>query len=97
MRVIRADLERVGLLTPAGGTMGPIGALEGSLDPADLLDRIVDQAEQLGRYRLLAERSESLERKLEAERETHERTREEAIRLRAELETSRRRWWQRGG
>jgi len=98
IRVPRADLEATGLVPTPGGTLRGVGEL-GSLEPSALLDRIVDQAEELGRLKALPERVESVERQLEAEREAHDTTRQELFRVQSEAESAAarsRRWWQRG-
>jgi len=98
IRIPRADLEGLGLLPSTGVSLPGVGEL-GSLAPAELLDRIVDQAEQLGRYRLLSENAESAEAALDAERRAHDATRTELFKVQAEAKSTAaqsRRWWQRG-
>jgi len=97
IRVPRADLEATGLVPTPGGTLRGVGEL-GSLEPSALLDRIVDQAEELGRLKALPERVASAEAAFDAERTAHDATRQELFRVQAEAETAAaksRRWWQR--
>lgn len=97
IRIPRADLESLGLL--AGGSVSMEGVGEvGSLEPAALLDRVVEQAEKIGKLESLTARSESLEAELEAERQAHDATRQQLFQIRAEAEATAersRRWWQR--
>ena len=63
-----------------------------------VLDRVVEQAEEIGRLKALPERVESAEAALGAERTAHDATRQELFRVQAEAETAAaksRRWWQR--
>lgn len=98
IRIPRADLEATGLVPTPGGTLRGVGEL-GSLEPAALLDRVVEQAERIGKLESLTARSESLEPELEAERQAHELTRQQLFQSRAEAEAATaersRRWWQR--
>jgi len=55
IRIPRADLEAVGLVPTEGGTLRGVGEV-GSLEPAALLDRVVEQAEEIGRLKALPER-----------------------------------------
>lgn len=97
IRIPRADLEGLGLLPSTGVSLRGVGEL-GSLEPADLLDRLVEKSEELGRLKALPERIESTEAALEAERRAHDATRTELFKVRAETESAAqsRRWWRRG-
>ena len=98
IRIPRADLERLGLLAGGSVTLEGVGEV-GSLEPAALLDRVVEQAERIGKLEALTERSESLEGELAAERQAHDATRQQLFQIRAEAEAATaersRRWWQR--
>ena len=98
IRIPRADLESAGLLAGSGVSLEGVGEL-GSLEPAALLDRVVEQAERIGKLEALTARSGSLEAELEAERQAHELTRQHLFEIRAVAEAAEaersRRWWQR--
>lgn len=100
IRIPRADLEGLGLLPGTGVSLPGVGEL--GLAPAELLDRIVEQAEQLGRYRLLSENVVDAEAALDAERRAHDATRTELFKVQAEAKSTaaqsqpRRSWWRRG-
>lgn len=91
----RSELERRGLLTtPGRGDSGqglPRGIPAG--ESSALVRELRETAEQLGRYKVLAERAESLERQAATERAARETAEAEVYRLRAELEALRQRPW----